>query len=70
MIGNPLRFEGRYEETRLEAPPLLGQHTREVLGLLIGLSDAEIDRLISDNVIAAAAPSPDHVMKSESSQGG
>lgn len=70
VIGNPLRFEGRYEETRLEAPPLLGQHTREVLGLLIGLSDAEIDRLISDNVIAAAAPSPDHVMKSESSQGG
>lgn len=70
VIGNPLRFEGRYEETRLEAPPLLGQHTREVLGLLIGLSDAEIDRLISDGVIAAAAPSPDRVMKSESSQGG
>jgi crotonobetainyl-CoA:carnitine CoA-transferase CaiB-like acyl-CoA transferase len=61
VIGNPLRFEGRYEETRLEAPPLLGQHTREVLGSLIGLSDDEIERLISGNVIAAAAeiPSPD-----------
>ena len=58
VIGNPLRFEGRYEETRLEPPPLLGEHTREVLGSLIGLSDAEIERLISSNVVAVSADRP------------
>lgn len=58
VIGNPLRFEGRYEETRLEPPPLLGEHTREVLGSLIGLSDAEIERLISGKIIAASADTP------------
>ena len=55
VIGNPLRFEGKYEAGRLEPPPLLGEHTREVLGSLIGLSDAEIERLICDNVIAVPA---------------
>lgn len=54
VVGNPLRFEGRYEETRLEPPPLLGQHTREVLGSLIGLSEEEIEKLIANRVIAAA----------------
>ncbi len=58
VIGNPLRFEGKYEAGRLEPPPLLGEHTREVLGSLIGLSDAEIERLICDNVIAVPAGAP------------
>ena len=52
VIGNPLRFEGKYEDSRLEPPPLLGEHTREVLGSLIGLSDTEIERLIAEKVIA------------------
>jgi crotonobetainyl-CoA:carnitine CoA-transferase CaiB-like acyl-CoA transferase len=52
VVGNPLRFEGKYEDSRLESPPLLGEHTRAVLGTLIGLSDAEIERLISEKVIA------------------
>ncbi len=52
VVGSPLRFEGKYEEDRLEAPPLLGQHTREVLGNLIGLDDAEIERLIREKVIS------------------
>ncbi len=55
VIGSPLRFEGKYEDSRLEPPPLLGEQTREVLGALIGLSDGEIERLIRDKVIAAAA---------------
>ena len=57
VLGNPLRFEGRYEE-RLEPSPLLGEHTREVLGSLIGLSDADIERLIAANVIAVSANAP------------
>ena len=55
VLGNPLRFEGRYEESRLEPPPLLGEHTRAVLGSLIGLNDADIERLIAANVIAVSA---------------
>ena len=55
VLGNPLRFEGSYEQTPLDPPPLLGEHTREVLGTLVGLSDAEISRLIDANVIAGAS---------------
>ncbi len=52
VLGNPLRFEGSYDETPLDPPPLLGEHTRHVLGALIGLSDEEITRLIEAKVIA------------------
>ena len=55
VIGSPLRFENRYEQARLEPPPLLGEHTRAVLGTLAGLSDAEIERLIAAKVIAVPA---------------
>ena len=58
VLGNPLRFVDRYEDPPLEAPPLLGEHTREVLGSLIGLSDGDIDRLIAAKVVAAAANAP------------
>ncbi len=60
VIGSPLRFEGRYEEPRLEPPPLLGEHTRAVLGSLIGLSDAEIERLIREKVIAVSVQSTEN----------
>jgi crotonobetainyl-CoA:carnitine CoA-transferase CaiB-like acyl-CoA transferase len=52
VVGSPLRFENRYEQARLEPPPLLGEHTRAVLGTLAGLDDAQIERLIADKVIA------------------
>jgi crotonobetainyl-CoA:carnitine CoA-transferase CaiB-like acyl-CoA transferase len=32
--------------------PPLGRHTREVLGEELGLSAAEIDRLLSDGIVA------------------
>jgi crotonobetainyl-CoA:carnitine CoA-transferase CaiB-like acyl-CoA transferase len=35
-----------------EAPPLLGQHTREVLRERLALDDAEVDRLAVAGVIA------------------
>jgi len=58
VICNPLRFENRYEQARLEPPPLLGEHTRAILGMLAGLSDAEIDKLIADKVVAVPAAAP------------
>jgi crotonobetainyl-CoA:carnitine CoA-transferase CaiB-like acyl-CoA transferase len=58
VIGNPLRFENRYEQARLEPPPLLGEHTREVLGSLAGLSDSEIEHLIVQKVIVVATTAP------------
>jgi crotonobetainyl-CoA:carnitine CoA-transferase CaiB-like acyl-CoA transferase len=33
------------------APPTLGEHNREILGGLLGLSDAEIDQLARDGII-------------------
>jgi crotonobetainyl-CoA:carnitine CoA-transferase CaiB-like acyl-CoA transferase len=50
MVGSPMRFSGTPIEYRL-APPLLGQHTTEVLRELLGKSDAEIARLRAAGVI-------------------
>jgi crotonobetainyl-CoA:carnitine CoA-transferase CaiB-like acyl-CoA transferase len=33
------------------APPTLGEHNREILGGMLGLSDAEIDQLTRDGII-------------------
>ena len=33
------------------APPTLGEHNREILGGLLGLSDAEIEQLTRDGII-------------------
>jgi crotonobetainyl-CoA:carnitine CoA-transferase CaiB-like acyl-CoA transferase len=50
MVGSPMRFSGTPIEYRL-APPVLGQHTIEVLRELLGKSDAEIARLRAARVI-------------------
>ena len=49
-VANPIRFSGtpiRYER----APPTLGQHTRQILTTLAGLSEPEIERLASEGII-------------------
>lgn len=49
-VRNPLRFSetpARYEE----APPLLGQHTEEVLARIAGLSSEEISRLREAKIV-------------------
>ena len=33
------------------APPTLGEHNREILGGLLGLSDAELDQLTREGII-------------------
>ncbi|MBU0750771.1 MAG: CoA transferase [Gammaproteobacteria bacterium] len=50
LVANPVKFSATpvsYEA----APPLLGQHTREVLAGVLGLDAAEIDRLAAARVI-------------------
>jgi formyl-CoA transferase len=49
-VASPMRFS----ETPVgygTPPPLLGQHTREILGGVLGLSEAEIDALAAQGVI-------------------
>jgi crotonobetainyl-CoA:carnitine CoA-transferase CaiB-like acyl-CoA transferase len=45
-----MRFSGTPLEYRL-APPVLGQHTEEVLRSVLALSEGEVARLRADGVI-------------------
>jgi len=49
-VASPMRFSATPIEYRLP-PPLLGEHTREVLGRVLGLAGAEIDALAAEGVI-------------------
>ena len=51
-VANPMRFSETPMEYR-SAPPLLGQHTREVLSELLGLGESEITRLEAEKVIGS-----------------
>ena len=50
LVASPMRFSETPVEYRL-APPLLGEHTEEVLRKLLGKSDAEIARLRASGVV-------------------
>ncbi len=50
LVANPIRMSATSVEYRLP-PPLLGEHTREVLGGLLGRSEAEMDALAASGVI-------------------
>jgi len=50
LVASPMRFSATPLEYRL-APPVLGEHTDEVLRRLLGKSDAEIARLRAAEVI-------------------
>jgi formyl-CoA transferase len=49
-IASPMRFSETPVEYKLP-PPLLGQHTREVLGDLLGMPGDELDRLATAKII-------------------
>jgi crotonobetainyl-CoA:carnitine CoA-transferase CaiB-like acyl-CoA transferase len=49
--GYPVRFSGGPERLHRAPPPTLGQHNREVLVGLLGLTEAELARLEADEVI-------------------
>lgn len=50
---SPIRLEAEYGATAVA--PSLGQHTDEVLGQILGLSQSELGKLHDDNVIGAGA---------------
>ena len=50
VIANPMRFSDSPVSYRMP-PPLLGQHTREVLHELLGMDDAAIEALRDEKVI-------------------
>jgi crotonobetainyl-CoA:carnitine CoA-transferase CaiB-like acyl-CoA transferase len=50
QVANPVRFSAspvRYERP----PPVLGQHTREVLAEVLGMTQADIDKLVAGKVV-------------------
>ena len=50
LVGIPVKFSETPGEITIP-PPLLGEHTEEVLGRLLGYSAAEIERLRKDGVV-------------------
>ncbi|MFB6171911.1 MAG: CaiB/BaiF CoA transferase family protein [Haloarculaceae archaeon] len=51
LHGHPLHFSASERSIR-RGPPLLGEHTREVLGTVLGLSEADVQRLYDEEVVA------------------
>ena len=49
-VASPMRFSATPVEYSVP-PPLLGEHTREVLGRVLGMSGAEIEALAGGGVI-------------------
>ncbi len=50
MVGRPIKFPGA-SQPPLQASPVLGQHTREVLRRELGLDEATLQQLARDGVI-------------------
>ena len=53
IVANPIRFSETPAEYRF-GPPILGEHTRDVLRTLIALDDKEISDLVMEKVVQAA----------------
>ena len=51
MAAPPLRLDGRLNHAET-APPMLGQHTRDVLADLLALDDAQIEELYARKIVA------------------
>jgi len=51
LTGYPVRFSGGPQRLHRRPAPTLGEHTREILGELLGVGDAELDELERDQVI-------------------
>ena len=50
LMGNPIKLSAT-PITYERPPPRLGEHTREILGTLLAMDDAEIDRLARERII-------------------
>jgi crotonobetainyl-CoA:carnitine CoA-transferase CaiB-like acyl-CoA transferase len=49
VVASPIRLSRT--PVRHDTPPLLGEHTREVLGSVLGMGEAEIEALRKERVI-------------------
>jgi CoA:oxalate CoA-transferase len=54
VVGNPIKFDSK-DATPRHYPPRLGQDTSAVLQDILGLSDADIDRLVASGAVFQAA---------------
>ncbi len=59
VVGTPIHYVERFEDAPTAAAPMLGQHTRSVLGDLLGYDSAKVDALLAQGVIE----SPDEKLK-------
>jgi len=50
VLGSPIKLSK--SEIKIQPAPLLGQHTREILGSMLNLSDADIAKLKEEKVIS------------------
>ena len=56
-IGNPIKFSETPVDYR-RRPPLVGEHSREVLAEILGMDDAQIGDLASEGVVDLGAEVP------------
>lgn len=56
VTETPLKFAGRFEDRTVRPAPGLGEHTRDVLESLLGLSGDRLEALLAAGVVAAADP--------------
>lgn len=54
LLGSPLRNLSRTPAAPQSHPPLLGEHTEEILREALGMADADIQALIADGVVKGA----------------
>ena len=54
VLGPPIRLPGA--EMKYTRAPYLGEHTREVLGDLLGMEDGELEDLREKNIVSWSAP--------------
>ena len=52
MLGSPLPVEGAMGSSSMRPPPGLGQHTREVLEMSLGMDRESIDSLLAKGIVA------------------
>ncbi len=55
MVRCPVRFIGRFDRVPIQPPPLLGEHTNDILLGLLGYTAGQIDTLIESGAVAQSS---------------
>ena len=56
LVRSPVRFAGRFEDTRIQPAPLLGEHTASILSGLLNYGAERIQALTSEGAVAVVKP--------------